>query len=173
MNRRTTIAMTTTALFCSAVGLSTSASLAQQQPLKGQLIGTWTLVSSDQVRPDGTRLKKFGANPTGINVFDANGRFFIMIASADNSQIASNDPRGTNSEESGALIVESIAYYGTYTVNEADRFIMLHLDASTFPNQIGTDQKRIVTILTPNELKYSIPAAISDVPIYQVWMRAN
>lgn len=165
--------MTTTALFCLAVGLPTSASLAQQKSLKEQLIGTWTLVSSDQVRPDGSRLKQFGADPKGINVFDANGRFFIMVASADNSQIASNDPRSTKAEESGALIVESIAYYGTYTVNEAERFIMLHLEASTFPNQIGTDQKRTVTSLTANELKYSAPAAIPGAQVHQVWKRTE
>jgi len=165
--------MTTTALFCLAVGLSTSASLAQQKSLKEQLIGTWTLVSSDQVRPDGSRLKQFGADPKGINVFDANGRFFIMIASADNSQIASNDPRSTKAEESGSLIVESIAYYGTYTVDEAERFIMLHLEASTFPNQIGTDQKRTVTSLTANELKYSAPAAMPGAQVHQVWKRAE
>jgi hypothetical protein len=90
MNRRTTLAMTTTALLCLAVGLSASNSLAQQKSLKEQLLGTWTLVSSDQVRADGSKLKQFGANPKGINVFDANGRFFLMVASADNSQIASN-----------------------------------------------------------------------------------
>jgi hypothetical protein len=165
--------MTTTALFCLAVGLPTSASLAQQKSLKEQLIGTWTLVSSDQVRPDGSRLKQFGADPKGINVFDANGRFFIMVASADNSQIASNDLRSAKAEESGALIVESIAYYGTYTVNEAERFIMLHLEASTFPNQIGTDQKRTVTSLTANELKYSAPAAIPGAQVHQVWKRTE
>jgi hypothetical protein len=49
--------------------------VAQQKTLKEQLVGNWTLVSSDQVRPDGSQLKQFGANPTGINVFDANGRF--------------------------------------------------------------------------------------------------
>ena len=173
MNRRTTLVMTTTSLFCFAVGLSSSPSFAQQQSLKGQLIGTWALVSSDQVRPDGSRLKQFGADPKGINVFDANGRFFIMIARADNSQIASNDPRSTKAEESGALIVESIAYYGTYTVNETEHFIMLHLEASTFPNQIGTDQKRTVTSLTANELRYSAPAAIPGTQIHQVWKRAE
>ena len=121
MNRRATLAMTTTALLCLTVGLSASDSLAQQKSLKEQLVGTWTLVSSDQVMPDGSKLKQFGANPKGINVFDANGRFFLMIASADNSKIASKDPsRKTNSEEVGGLIVESIAYYGTYTVNEAE-----------------------------------------------------
>ena len=96
MNRRATLAMTTTALLSLAVGLSASDALAQQKPLKEQLVGTWTLVSSDQVLPDGSKLKQFGSNPKGINVFDANGRFFIMVASADNSKIASKDPSKTN-----------------------------------------------------------------------------
>src|ERR1700720_1706305 len=88
MNRRAILAMTTAALLSLAAGLSASDSLAQQKSLKEQLLGTWTLVSSDQIRPDGSKLKQFGANPKGINVFDANGRFFGMIGSADNSQIA-------------------------------------------------------------------------------------
>ena len=172
MNRRATLAMTTTALLCLAVGLSASDSLAQQKSLKEQLIGTWTLVSSDQVRLDGSKLKQFGANPKGINVFDANGRFFLMVASANNSQIASKDPSQTNSEEND-LIVESIAYYGTYTVNEEVNVIRLHLDASTFPNQVGTDQKRTINSLTADELKYSSPAAISGVQVHQVWKRVE
>jgi Lipocalin-like domain len=173
MNRRATLAMTTTALVCLAVGLSASDALAQQKSLKEQLVGTWTLVSSDQVRPDGTKLRQFGSDPKGINVFDANGRFFVMIASADNLQIASSNGRSqTNSEEEG-LIVESIAYYGTYTVNEDVKVISLHLDASTFPNQLGTDQKRTITSLTANELKYSSPAAKSGDQVHQVWKRAQ
>jgi hypothetical protein len=174
MKRRTILAMTTTALLCSAAGLSASDSLAQQKSLKEQLVGTWTLVSSDQVRPDGSKLKQFGANPKGINVFDANGRFFLMVASADNAKIASKDPSSkTNSGEEGGLIVESIAYYGTYTVNEAEKLVFLHLEASTFPNQIGTDQTRTITSLTADELKYSNPAAMSGVQVHQVWKRAE
>ena len=80
MNRRATLAMATAALLCFAAGLSASDVLAQQTLLKEQLVGTWLLVSSDQVRPDGSKLKQFGANPKGINVFDANGRFFVMIS---------------------------------------------------------------------------------------------
>jgi len=164
--------MTTTALLCLAVSLSAGDSLAQQKSLKEQLLGTWTLVSSEQVRPDGIRVTQFGANPKGINVFDANSRFFLMIASADNSKIASTN-RNKNSEEEGALIVESIAYYGTYAVNEEEKVVFLHLDASTFPNQIGTDQKRTITSLTADELKYSNPAAMPGVQVHQVWKRAE
>jgi hypothetical protein len=99
-----TLAMTTTALLCMAAGLSASDSLAQQKSLKEQLLGTWTLVSSDQIRPDGSKLKQFGANPKGINIFDANGRFFVMIASDDNSQIAARDSTRANSAKIGGLI---------------------------------------------------------------------
>jgi hypothetical protein len=173
MNRRRTTLVTTTALLCLAVTLSAGDSLAQQKSLKEQLVGTWTLVSSDQVRPDGSKLKQFGANPKGINVFDANGRFFLMIASADNSKIAARDPIETNSKEVGGLIIESIAYYGTYTVNEQVNVISLHLDASTFPNQIGTDQNRAITSLTADELKYSSPAVMFGVQVHQVWNRAE
>jgi hypothetical protein len=173
MNRRTTLATTTTALLSLAVGLSASDSLAQQKSIKEQLVGTWTLVSSDQIRPDGSTLKQFGANPKGINVFDANDRFFLMIASADNSKIVSNNLSKTNSEEGGGLIVESIAYYGTYTVNEAEKVAILHIEASTFPNQVGTDQKRAITSLTPDDLKYRTPGATSGVQVHQVWKRAE
>jgi len=170
MNRRATLAMTTALSL--AIGLSASDALAQQKPLKEQLVGTWTLVSSDQVRPDGSKLRQLGANPNGINVFDANGRFFLMMASADNLRMASNDRSMTKSEED-SLIVESIAYYGTYTLNEEVNVISLHLDASTFPNQVGTDQKRSITSLTANELKYSSPAAKSGDQVHQVWKRAQ
>src|SRR5258706_16006262 len=174
MNRRTPLAMTTTAL-CLAVSLSSSDSLAQQKLLKEQLVGTWTLVSSDQVRPDGSKLKQFGANPKGVNIFDANGRFFLMvassrflvIASADNAKIVSYDPSETNSEEIDSLIVEPMAYYGTYPAKEAERVAILHLEASTFPNQVGTKQKRTITTLPANELKDTSPHAMFGVEAHQ------
>jgi hypothetical protein len=100
---------------------------------------------------------------------------FLMVASADNRKIVPNDLSKTNSEEFGGLIAESIAYYGTYTVNETEKVVTLHLDASTFPNQAGTDQERTVTSLTADELimKYSNPAAMSGVQVHQVWKRAE
>src|SRR5258708_9255691 len=175
MNRRTPLAMTTTAL-CLAVSLSPSDSLAQQKAIKDHVLGTWTLVSSDQVRLDGSKLKQFGVNPKGINVFDPNGRFFLMVASsrflviarADNAKIVSYDPSKTNSEEIDSLIVEPMAYYGTYTVNEAERVAILHLEASTFPNQVGTDQKRTVTSLTARQRKDSNAAALSAVRCHPI-----
>jgi Lipocalin-like domain len=76
MNRRNILGIAA----MTGLGLSvlSGSVVAQQKPLKEQLVGTWTLVSTDQVRPDGSKLKQLGANPTGVNVFDANGRFFCF-----------------------------------------------------------------------------------------------
>jgi Lipocalin-like domain len=172
MNRHATLTITATTLLCLAVGLSASVSLAQQKSLKEQLIGTWTLVSSDQVRRDGSKLSQFGANPKGISVFDANGRFFVMVANADNSKIAARGRNEANLADVRGLIVESIAYYGTYTVDDVN-VINLHLDASTFPNQIGTDQKRTITSLTADELTYRSSATVPGVQVHQVWSRTE
>jgi hypothetical protein len=43
------------------------------------LAGTWTLVSADTVRPDGSRVPTFGASPKGILVFTDDGRFIYSI----------------------------------------------------------------------------------------------
>jgi hypothetical protein len=96
-----------------------------------------------------------------------------LIASADDSKIASNNPNKTNSEKGGGLIPESMAYYGTYTVNEAEKVIMLHLEASTFPNLVGTDQKRIIISLGADELEYTNPVAMRGLQVHQVWKRAE
>ena len=45
----------------------------------------------------------------------------------------------------------NISYFGTYTVSGTD--LILHVEGSTFPNWIGTDQKRVNLSLTGDDLK--------------------
>ena len=40
--------------------------LGQQQPLKEQLVGTWTLLSWEQKKGDGTKVERYGTSPKGI-----------------------------------------------------------------------------------------------------------
>jgi hypothetical protein len=44
-------------------------------------------------------------------------------------------------EENKAIMEGSIAYFGTYTVDEAAKTISMRVETSTFPNQVGTEQK--------------------------------
>ena len=75
-------------------------------------------------------------------------------------------------EEAKAIVAETIAYFGTYTVDEAKKIIHLHLVASTFANQLGSDQDRTIVSLTPSDLTYKLDA-LSGGQIVQVWKRAQ
>ena len=108
-----------------ALALLPGSALSQQKSLKDQLVGTWNVVSVEQTNKDGTKSQRFGANPKGVYTFDANGRFFVMFVRPDLPKIASNNPTTATPEEAKAIVAGSIAYSGTYTVDEAGKAIEL------------------------------------------------
>src|ERR1700747_1172609 len=67
------------ALTLSAAALNASDSFAQGSSLKEQLVGTWTMVSNVNFRPDGSRYEALGANPRGVCVLAPNGHYSITI----------------------------------------------------------------------------------------------
>jgi hypothetical protein len=126
--------------------------------LKDQIIGTWKYVSVDTVRPDGTRTPMYGPNPQGLVIFDSSGCYALVNARADQPKFASNDRMAGTPEENKAVVQGSIAHFGGYSINEADKTITFQIDTSTFPNWNGVVQKRPFT-LTADELKWTTPAA--------------
>jgi hypothetical protein len=173
MNRRRILSLSA----ITALGLAmlpNSSALTQTKSLKDQLVGTWTVVSWEQANKDGTKVQRFGANPKGVNTFDADGHFFIMFARPDLPKLASNDPANPTPEEAKAITVGSVAYFGTYTVDEPTKTISLKIETSSLPNQLGIDQKRVITSLTANELKYTNITAVGGAgQINTVYKRAK
>jgi hypothetical protein len=153
--------------------ISASDALAQQKPLKEQLIGTWTIVSADATRPDGTKFQVFGPNPKGILIFDSNGHTAFMLMTSGRPKFASNNRSTGSPEENKATVQGSIAFFGKWSVNEADKTITTRIEASTFANQEGQDQKRIITNLTGDELRYVNPATTTGDKAETVWKRAE
>jgi len=150
------------ALLCGAIAMPATIASAQQRSLKDQLVGTWTLASWERMLPNGSKVQSYGTNPKGVVMFDANGRMFLMFARPDLPRIASNNPTTATPEEAKAVMAGLIAYFGMYTVNDADKVISLRLDASTFPNQLAGEQKRTITSLTADEFKYDTIAVNGD-----------
>jgi len=167
MNRLGAFATTSIALLCLAFPRSDA--FAQGKPLKEQLVGTWTMVSNVNTHPDGTKYEALGPNPQGVFVLDANGNFVITLLGAARRKFASNNRLEGTADENKAAVQGSIAYFGTYTVNEADHTLNFHC---TFPNWDGTSQKRSVTI-TGDEMKYTNMAASGGGKAELVWKRAK
>jgi Lipocalin-like domain len=156
------------------LALCSGSAFAQQKSIKDQLVGTWTVTSQEQVRKDGSKLERFSANPKGIAIFEAGGRFVTILARPDLPKLASNDPMKPSPAEAMALALGSIAYFGTYTVDEPSKTLLFKIEVSTLPNQLGFEGKRVINILTADELKYTNTTAVGDLgPVVTSYRRAK
>ena len=118
-------------------------------------VGTWALVSSDTVHPDGRRVPTFGGKARGILTFGSDGRFIYLFSREELPKFASDNRNTGTPEENAAVVKGSIATYGTYSV--ADKVFTIKIEHSTFPNWIGAEQTRTITA-TGDEMKWSNPA---------------
>jgi len=164
------------------VGLSTMASLAmplfagnafgQQETLAKQLLGTWTLLSHESVRADGSRFRVYGADPKGVAFFGPSGHFIITVMRSDRAKYVIDLPTQGTSEENKGTAQGTITYFGTYSLSEADRSIAIHIEASSFPNWNGADQKRTVAI-TGDQLTLMARALQTGGHAEVIWKRAK
>ena len=117
------------------------------------LVGTWRLVSFEDVE-DGKIIRPFGEKPVGLFVYTADGHVIIQIANPANpacyapgkkSGRGKMDDRALlacSPEQMQALLNNSVAYWGTYTVDLAAG-VVTHSALSDLSNgYAGTVQLR-------------------------------
>jgi hypothetical protein len=169
-----TFAAITMSALLSVLGLValTGDAAAQQKTLKEQLVGNWALVSNTTTLPDGTKADTWGPNPKGQAIYESNGRMSWIITASNLPKFASNNRVTGTPEENKAAILGSIAYFGTYAVNEADKSYTIQIEGSTFPNWAGTAQKRMVAI-SGDEFTFSNPAGSGGGSIESKWKRVK
>src|ERR1044071_6621427 len=110
-------------------------SMAQTASLKDQLVGTWIYVSSTSKRDDGSNVQR--PSLQGAVTYTADGRFHFITTRTDLPKYASSDSARPSADEAMAVASGSIAYTGTYTVDENTRTIHVNVETSTFPNLVG------------------------------------
>jgi len=144
-----------------AAAIASAAGNALAQTAK-DLVGTWTLVSISG-DPD-------GPNPKGMVMFDAGGRFVQVVTRSDLPKYAASKRVEGTPEEFKATALGSLGFFGGYSVTGAT--LTRHIDASSYPNLIGTDQKLGNLMLSGDELKWTNPTPPdrSD-PIVVTWKR--
>jgi|SRR5208282_6769085 len=160
-----------TALVGVILSIGVTSSAFAQKSLKDQLIGTWMPLSVENVSKAGDRRQEFGPNPNGIFIFEPNGHFVVVLTRPGVPKYASNDRLEGTAEENTAAAQGVLAFFGTYSVNEVDHFIALHVDGSSYPNINGADRKFTITKLTEDELDYSVLAPTAGAAVYAVLKR--
>jgi hypothetical protein len=169
MNLRVTLAACTIAAF--GLPMMTFNALGQKLSIKERLVGTWTLLSWEQKKGDGSKLERYGASPKGIAFFDAGGRYIITVMRPNRAKYASNASWQSTPEESKETADGTITYFGTYSISDVDSSILIHVEGSSFPNWNGTDQKRFAAI-AGEQLTLTVRPSPGDV-VDVIWKRAN
>jgi hypothetical protein len=111
MNRRNIF--TLSAITVLGLAFLPSNIVAQQGTLKQQLVGSWTIVSDEITAPNGTKQQPYGANPKGILILDAGGRYAVVGGRADRPKLKSANRSEVTPQEFGAAALDFAANFGT------------------------------------------------------------
>lgn len=170
MHRRYALGLCATALI--SVAAFPNNSFSQAKSLKDQLIGTWIYESSKATREDGSAVER--PKLQGAVTYTAEGRFHFITVRSDAPKYASGDSARPSPEEAMAIASGVVAYTGTYTIDEGTKTIHVNIEASSFPNLVGApNQRRIVTSITDNELRFTNPRTPAGITLELVFKRAK
>jgi hypothetical protein len=128
-------------LACALAGVFTMP--AQAQSLRDQLVGAWSLVSCTiQGFP-------WCVSPhDGVAILDASGSYAIVNTARGRPKFRdAQSPRDSYpAEEYKAATMGLQAQYGTWSVDEAGKALILHVNGALFPNVEGTVGRQTVSI---------------------------
>jgi hypothetical protein len=163
------------AIIAIGLGLALSgAAFAQQKSAKEQIVGAWTLVAVTSEMDDGQKGEPFGPSPKGVIIFSNDGHFSLFQSRAEIPKIAANDRAKATPEEAQSIVASSIAYYGTYSIDQNTKAMVVNLAASTYANVAAIpNQKRTITLLTADELKFDNPRTPNGMTLRTAWKRAS
>ena len=151
-----TFARVVAAMSLLACGVAVPVSTASAQT-DTSLVGAWTIVSITYEQGD-KKTEPYGPNPQGTQMFDSSGRFAAVVTRSDLPKVASNNREKSTPDEAEKIVHGSLGYFGTYTTNLADHSVTVHIEGATFPNWVGTSQKRTYTI-SGDEMQLTNPTA--------------
>jgi hypothetical protein len=123
----------------------------------GPLAGTWMFSSSVNTRKDGSTFDRWGDNPKGIFMFDRGGHYAQIIV-------------GGESRVFGAKV---FCAFGNYTLDDAAKTLITHIESSSASKFNGVTQTRTILLLTETELKYTNPITATGTTAEVLWKRVT
>jgi hypothetical protein len=106
------------------------------------IVGTWRFISMEARSPRGEVISPYGENIFGRLIYTAEGLMSVLLMNPDRPRFTSDDPMAGTTDEIESAYRGFDAYCGTYTIDKETKTVTHHIQASKFPNWIGTDQVR-------------------------------
>lgn len=108
------------------------------QSMKDQIVGTWSMDSNVEEYTDGKKIS-WDPGAKGMLMFDSSGHFTQVLAEIGIRKKVEGNPAMNP-------VGKMIAYFGTYTVNEADKTVAYKIIGASFPGWDGIEQTRTVSV---------------------------
>ena len=158
MKRLTALTVATVSLLCMGVSFPAAA-----QGLKEKVMGTWTLESASENFPDGKKLTPWAK---GDLILDSTGHVALFLIGRD---------RPNTSPSVRTPVGPAVAYFGTYSVNEADNSVTYKIDYGVSPLFDGAvrTQKVSFTGDTMTMIGSEIKTPEGTMTPVHVWKRAK
>ena len=132
-----------------------------------QFVGAWALASIDRRDAAGELTVPSIEDRFGYIIYDASGYMGVTIMRPDRVPYSENGP---TADEALAQFGTYTAYFGRFTVNEAEGYVTHHLEGSLNPSGAGSDYKRFYT-LTEDSLILQPPARPDGSTAFLTWER--
>jgi hypothetical protein len=86
------------------------------------------------------------------------GHSTLICARDDLPQSTSVGRASRSPQENRAVVQGTIAFFGTYAVEDGGKTLVMRIEKGTFPNWAGAEQRRALTI-SEDELTYTTPGS--------------
>ena len=105
-----------------------------------RLVGTYRLRTFRDIADDGEVREPLGAHPVGFILYAPERWMSAVLMAADRPNFAEGDILAGSDEERIAAFGTASAYAGRWSID--DGLVVHQLEAATFPNWVGTVQRR-------------------------------
>jgi ketosteroid isomerase-like protein len=132
-----------------------------------RFVGTWKFVSIEFRGPDGEP-RSAPAFKNGLLIYTPTGEVSLQLMRDGRKEFAAGRP---TPEEAQAGILSYFAYFGTFTVNEAEGTVTHHRQAHLIPNRI-TDGPRSYQF-SGNRMRLTTPPIMDGIIQTLTWERVE
>ena len=114
---------------------------------RDRIIGAWQLESREVRKAGGEVVRDavLGAEPVGRLIYDATGHMSLQMMRLDRKQAIST-PTNRQDAQNARVILGYDSYFGTFHVDDAAGTVVHNVVGSLFPEDIGKDFVRRLTV---------------------------
>jgi len=140
---------------------------------KQLLVGSWRLMSFEMRDTNGNISYPWGKDTQGYLMYNADGYMSVTVMSSNRLKFSSADVKGGTTEEKVAAADTYVSYCGTYEIQQ--NTVIHHIELSFFPNWIGVDQKRMLSLEGDHLSLIIPPITVAGVERtgYLIWERVT